>query len=298
MSATTLDTRAGAQADRFDMAAAPLRVGIVTLAVRDAARVAAFYRDILGLEDLGTDGADALLGAGGVPLLRLRGDAGLEIAPRSEAGLFHTAFLLPTRADLGRWLAFAAARGLRLQGASDHKVSEAIYLADPEGNGIEIYADRAPSAWTDASGAIVMSTDPLDAPSLLAAAEGTQWQGAPAGTIVGHVHLQVGATDKADGFYAGLLGFDIAARYPGASFYGSGGYHHQLAGNIWNSRGAGPRKDGRTGLGELEIVLRDAGRVGAIAEAARAAGLELAGEGSEGFVVADPWGTRLRLTAA
>lgn len=298
MSATTLDSRAGAQADRFDMAAAPLRVGIVTLAVRDAARVAAFYRDILGLEDLGTDGADALLGAGGVPLLRLRGDAGLEIAPRSEAGLFHTAFLLPTRADLGRWLAFAAARGFRLQGASDHKVSEAVYLADPEGNGIEIYADRAPSAWTDATGAIVMSTDPLDVQSLLGSAEGTQWQGAPAGTIVGHVHLQVGATDKADGFYAGLLGFDIAARYPGASFYGSGGYHHQLAGNIWNSRGAGPRKDGRTGLAELEIVLRDAGRIGAIADAVRAAGLELAGEGSEGFVVADPWGTRLRLVAA
>ena len=298
MSATTLDNRTGAQADRFDMAAAPMRVGVVTLAVRDGARVAAFYRDVLGLEDLGTDGADALLGAGGVPLLRLRGDAGLEIAPRSEAGLFHTAFLLPTRADLGRWLAFAAARGLRLQGASDHKVSEAVYLADPEGNGIEIYADRAPSAWTDASGAIVMSTDPLDAPSLLASAGGTQWQGAPAGTLVGHVHLQVGATDTADAFYAGLLGFDIAARYPGASFYGSGGYHHQLAGNIWNSRGAGPRKAGRTGLAELEIVLREADRIGAIADAARKAGLETVGEGSEGLVIADPWGTRLRLTAA
>lgn len=297
MSANSPDTASILRADRFDMAAAPLRVGMVTLAVRDLARVAGFYRDVLGLEDLASDGAEALLGAGGVPLLRLRGDTGLEIASRSQAGLFHTAFLLPSRADLGRWLAFAAARGLRLQGASDHKVSEAVYLADPEGNGIEIYADRAPSAWTDATGAIVMSTDPLDASSLLAEAAGTTWHGAPAGTLVGHVHLQVGATDIADAFYSALLGFDIATRYPGASFYGSGGYHHQLAGNIWNSRGAGPRKAGCTGLAELQIVLREADRLGAIADAARKAGLAVA-EAGDGLALADPWGTRLRLTAA
>lgn len=297
MPAIPLDSRTAAQGDRFDMAAAPLRVGLVTLAVRDSARVAAFYREVLGLEDLGTDGREVLLGAGGVPLLRLRGDAGLVPASRSEAGLFHTAFLLPSRADLGRWLAFAAARGLRLQGASDHKVSEAVYLADPEGNGIEIYADRAPSVWTDATGAIVMSTDPLDAPSLLAEAAGTMWQGAPAGTLVGHVHLQVGATDIADAFYSALLGFDIATRYPGASFYGSGGYHHQLAGNIWNSRGAGPRKAGCTGLAELQIVLRETDRLGAIADAAGKAGLDVAA-GDDGLALADPWGTRIRLTAA
>lgn len=297
MPAIPLDSRTAAQGDRFDMAAAPLRVGLVTLAVRDSARVAAFYREVLGLEDLGSDGLEVLLGAGGVPLLRLRGDAGLVPAPRSEAGLFHTAFLLPSRADLGRWLAFAAARGLRLQGASDHKVSEAVYLADPEGNGVEIYADRAPSVWTDATGAIVMSTDPLDAPSLLAEAAGTAWHGAPAGTLVGHVHLQVGATDIADAFYSALLGFDIATRYPGASFYGSGGYHHQLAGNIWNSRGAGPRKDGHTGLAELQIVLRETDRLGAIADAAHKAGLDVAA-GGDGLALADPWGTRIRLTAA
>lgn len=297
MPAIPLDSRTAAQGDRFDMAAAPLRVGLVTLAVRDSARVAAFYREVLGLEDLGTDDREALLGAGGVPLLRLRGDAGLVPASRSEAGLFHTAFLLPSRADLGRWLAFAAERGLRLQGASDHKVSEAVYLADPEGNGIEIYADRAPSVWTDATGAIVMTTDPLDASSLLAEAAGTAWHGAPAGTLVGHVHLQVGATDIADAFYSALLGFDIATRYPGASFYGSGGYHHQLAGNIWNSRGAGPREAGCTGLAELQIVLREADRLGAIADAARKAGLAVADAG-DGLALADPWGTRLRLTAA
>lgn len=297
MPAIPLDSRTAAQGDRFDMAAAPLRVGLVTLAVRDSARVAAFYREVLGLEDLGSDGLEVLLGAGGVPLLRLRGDAGLVPAPRSEAGLFHTAFLLPSRADLGRWLAFAAARGLRLQGASDHKVSEAVYLADPEGNGVEIYADRAPSVWTDATGAIVMSTDPLDAPSLLAEAAGTMWHGAPAGTLVGHVHLQVGATDIADAFYSALLGFDIATRYPGASFYGSGGYHHQLAGNIWNSRGAGPRKAGCTGLAELQIVLRETDRLGAIADAAHKAGLDVAA-GGDGLALADPWGTRIRLTAA
>lgn len=291
MTATTL-----APAERFDMAAAPLRIGMVTLAVRDLDLVSRFYRRTVGLELLGADGAVRVLGAGGSPLLTLVGDPALAPLARNEAGLFHTAFLLPSRADLGRWLAFAGRTGIRLQGASDHKVSEAVYLSDPEGNGIEIYADRPPSGWTDASGDIVMSTDPLDVDGLLAEAAGSDWAGAPAGTIVGHVHLQVGDTAAAERFYAELLGFDIAKRYPGASFFGSGGYHHQLAGNVWNSRGADSRRPGRVGLESLDIVVRDARRLAALAERAAAAGVEtIAGEGE--VRLADPWGTRVRLLA-
>jgi catechol 2,3-dioxygenase len=291
MTATTL-----APADRFDMAAAPMRIGRVRLAVRDLERVSRFYRDTLGLALAEDRGETHLLGAGNTPFLELRGDPALQAAPRGAAGLFHTAFLLPARADLGRWLAFAAQAGLRVQGASDHKVSEAVYLADPEGNGIEIYADRSSAVWTDANGDIQMSTDPLDVESLLAEAAGTRWAGAPAGTIVGHVHLQVGDTAEAERFYAGLLGFDIAKRYPGASFFGSGGYHHQLAGNIWNSRGAPPRKPGHAGLEKLEIVVGDRQRLATLAGKAAAAGLEpVAGEGE--LRLRDPWGTQVVLTA-
>ncbi|WP_306030624.1 VOC family protein [Stappia sp. MMSF_3263] len=291
MTATTL-----APADRFDMAAAPMRIGRVRLAVRDLERVSGFYRDALGLVLAEDRGETHLLGAGGTPFLELHGDPALQATPRGGAGLFHTAFLLPARADLGRWLAFAAQAGLRVQGASDHKVSEAVYLADPEGNGIEIYADRPPAGWTDSNGDIEMSTDPLDVESLLAEAAGTRWAGAPAGTIVGHVHLQVGDTAEAERFYAGLLGFDIAKRYPGASFFGSGGYHHQLAGNIWNSRGAPPRKPGHAGLEMLEIVVGDGERLEALAEKAAAAGLEaVAGEGE--LRLDDPWGTRVLIRA-
>lgn len=291
MTATTL-----APADRFDMAAAPMRIGRVRLAVRDLERVSRFYRDTLGLVLAEDRGKVHLLGAGGTPFLELHGDPALIPRSRSDAGLFHTAFLLPARADLGRWLAFAGRSGIRLQGASDHRVSEAVYLSDPEGNGIEIYADRSPAGWTSAKGEIEMSTDPLDMESLLAEAAGTQWTGAPAGTIVGHVHLQVGDTAEAERFYAGLLGFDIAKRYPGASFFGSGGYHHQLAGNIWNSRGAPPRQAGRTGLESLEIVVVDGEHLEALAQKAVAAGLEaVAGEGE--LRLDDPWGTRVLIRA-
>lgn len=291
MTATTV-----APADRFDMAAAPLRVGRVRLGVRDLQQVSRFYRDAIGLELVEDRGETHLLGAGGDAFLALHGDPELQPAPRGAAGLFHTAFLLPGRADLGRWLAFASQTGLRLQGASDHKVSEAAYLSDPEGNGIEIYADRSPAGWTDANGEIGMSTDPLDVESLLAEATGSRWTGAPDGTIVGHVHLQVGETAEAERFYADLLGFDISSRYPGASFFGSGGYHHQLAGNIWNSRGAPRRVPGRAGLAQLQLLAGDARHLETVAQRARAAGI--ATERSEGsLLLDDPWGTPVLLSA-
>ena len=277
----------------FDLSAAPMRIGIVRLKVRDLEAVSSFYRCILGLTPIAEENHCVTLGTRENPLLELEGDIALRPRDPHEAGLFHTAFLMPSRADLSRWLTHVIEAGVPLQGASDHIVSEAIYLADPEGNGIEVYADRPISRWRDPDGSIRMSTKPLDIPELLKVAEGSKWAGFPEGGIIGHVHLQVGNTAAADRFYRDILGFDITTRYPGASFYGSGGYHHQLAANIWNSRGAGRRSPGMAGLDKLEIIVRDGLQV-EIAARARSAGLELTST-AEGMSLTDPWGTALTI---
>jgi catechol 2,3-dioxygenase len=280
----------------FDMQAAPMRIGTVRLKVRDLAAVASFYRRVLGLGTIEAHGNRVVLGSGATPLLELAGDPTLAPRDPRQAGLFHTAFLMPTRADLARWVAHVAAARMPLQGASDHIVSEAIYLADPEGNGIEVYADRPVAQWRTASGEVRMATDPLDLQDLLRSAGGGAWTGFPEGGRIGHVHLQVGDTDAADRFYRDVLGFDIAARYPGASFYGSGGYHHNLAGNVWNSRRAGQRTEGMAGLDSVGIILRDAAKLDEFAARASAAGLPV--ERNNGALsLRDPWGTRIDLTA-
>ncbi|EPX85229.1 VOC family protein [Salipiger mucosus] len=271
------------QTDSFDMTAAPIRIDAVRLRVRDIETVAGFYRDVMGLATLSQSADQVTLGAGETPLLHLDGDTALRPRDPRQAGLFHTAFLLPARGDLARWLTHAMEARVPLQGASDHLVSEAIYLADPEGNGIEVYVDRPPSRWHDSTGAIRMSTDPLDVQGLLKEAGGKSWAGFPEAGIIGHVHLQVGDTDKADAFYRDQLGFDIAATYPGASFYGSGGYHHQLAGNVWNSRRAGPRDAGAAGLAEVTLGVSPQARETITSRL-----------GSDRFN--DPWGTAFALS--
>ena len=280
--------------DFFDMTAAPMRIGAVRLKVRDLEAVSKFYQTVLGLSPIGAEDRRMTLGTGARPLLELVGDPALAPRDPRQAGLFHIAFLMPTRADLARWLAHASAVPVPLQGASDHIVSEAIYLADSDGNGIEVYADRPVSRWHGPNGEIRMTTDPLDVQDLLKSAEGTEWSGFPEGGIIGHVHLQVGDTGAANRFYRDVLGFDIATRYPGASFYGSGGYHHQLAGNVWNSRRAGPRPEGMAGLDQIEILIRDAVDLASIAERAESAGIEITNDG--GITLHDPWGTAIALT--
>ncbi|TMV57200.1 VOC family protein, partial [Thioclava sp. BHET1] len=153
-------------------------------------------------------------------------------------------------AALGSWMTYAIQKQIEVQGASDHLVSEAFYLADPEGNGVEIYADRPRESWGHRNGEVVMSTDPLDLHALSAVA-GDPWRGAPAGSVVGHVHLQTGQLSAVEEFYTKTLGCTISTRYPGALFLGWGGYHHHLATNIWNSRGAGPRQEPASGLTEV-----------------------------------------------
>ncbi|WP_233544093.1 VOC family protein [Salinisphaera sp. Q1T1-3] len=236
-----------------DIVPAPLSVADVSLVVRDLARVSTFYQRMIGLQPLATDRTEHVLGAGGQPLLRLRADPQARLADRHAAGLFHTAFLMPNRADLGAWLHHAlAADRARLSGASDHAVSEALYLADPEGNGIEIYTDRPRAQWRWVGAAVEMSTMPLDVDDLLRAAR-PRWQGVPEATRIGHVHLQVGDIDTAEAFYRDRLGLATTHHRPGARFFASGGYHHHIATNTWHSAGAGGRTNATTGLAAMTL---------------------------------------------
>jgi catechol 2,3-dioxygenase len=244
MTATTLD--------RPEAAIAPLELDHATLVVRDLDLLTRYYAEELGFTLLRHDSAGATLGAGDHALLHLRHDLHARVAGPSEAGLFHLAWLLPSRLDLARWALRACANGVALSG-SDHIVSEALYLSDPEGNGIEIYADRDSSAWDFSSGVVKMATRRLDLRALAATAEG-ECAPLPAGTVLGHVHLKVGAIAPAEEFWTDALGMQVTARYGGQAVFMAGGhasggrYHHHVAANIWDSAGAGPRAPNSTGL--------------------------------------------------
>ncbi|MDX3809104.1 VOC family protein [Bosea thiooxidans] len=273
----------------------PLAMGRVALTVHDLDRVGDFYQRIVGLHRLRTDGSQLDLGVGDTVLLELRRDPAAQRRSPRDAGLFHTAFLLPSRTDLGAWARHAAATRIPVVGASDHGVSEAIYLADPEGNGVEIYADRPASTWKWHEGMVEMSSDPLDIADLLDRTGAGTWRGFPAGATVGHVHLQVGAIPPAEAFHGGQLGFDITCRYPGGTFYAADGYHHHLATNIWNSRGAAARAEVSTGLADVEIRVGPA-RLAALLQRV---GADRAGVAMPDRVsLRDPWGTAITLVAA
>ncbi|MCF3642755.1 VOC family protein [Rhizobium sp. TRM95111] len=281
------------------MSAIPsLKTGVskVTLTVNDLDRVSGFYREAVGLHLLRNDGATAELGVEGKTLLELRRDPSARRRSPREAGLFHTAFLLPSRADLGRWVTHAMKTRPPVVGASDHAVSEALYLSDPEGNGVEIYADRPVLSWQWKNGLVHMPSDPLDLDSLVAASGGGDWNGFPEGSTVGHVHLQVGAIPAAEAFYANLLGFAVTSRYPGGTFYAADGYHHHLATNIWNSRGAGERSFPSTGLANIEIVANPDFLASAGAKSAEA-GIATAAL-RQGLTLSDPWGTEISIVSS
>lgn len=264
-------------------ASAPVEISHIALTVHDLAGMAGFYARVLGLAELLAEAGVRRLGVQDRVLLELREDRGARRASPREAGLFHTAFLMPDRPALARWLRHAVDSAVRLQGASDHLVSEALYLSDPEGNGIEVYADRPRSVWYDATGNVKMATEALDLNDLLQKAD-RPWTAAPDGLVIGHVHLQVGAVPEAEAFYSDTLGLPVMARYPGAAFFGSGGYHHHIAANVWNSRGAGLRSFPVTGLAELALAVDPglAGDLGAKAGADR---------------LVDPWGTTVTFLA-
>ncbi|MGP4750538.1 VOC family protein [Agrobacterium pusense] len=275
----------------------PAYVGQAHLVVHDLPRVSDFYQKIIGLSVLEKNPSGEVLGVGGQPLLTLSTSSTAERAPRNAAGLFHTAFLMPSRDDLAHWLAHAAQNNVQLQGASDHLVSEAIYLADPEGNGIEVYRDRVPEEWTyQPDGTVEMATIGLNLQALYDSAPKAAFTGAAEGTAIGHIHLQVGSIPQADEFYQDVLGLKIMARYPGASFFGSGAYHHHVAANIWNSRGAVARRENMTGLSGYSLKFNEP----AALETALAAldRLEISTERqSDGIFLKDPWGIGLKLSA-
>ena len=275
----------------------PAYVGQAHLVVKDLARVSDFYQKMIGLSVIEKSPSGEVLGVNGQPLLTLTTTQDAAQAPRNAAGLFHTAFLMPSRKDLAHWLAHAAHNNVQLQGASDHLVSEAIYLADPEGNGIEVYRDRAPGEWTyQQDGMVQMATNRLDLQELYESAPKTAYEGAANGTAIGHIHLQVGNIPQADAFYQDVLGLKIMARYPGASFFGSGAYHHHVAANIWNSRGAVARQANMTGLSGYSLRFNEKSVLDtAIAALDR---LEIATERqSDGVALKDPWGIGLKLSA-
>lgn len=237
-------------------AAAPLSIGRVALNVRDLSAMTAFYRDIIGLELVKSETDGAVLGAGGKPLIELHTNAAAYRDDPREAGLFHTAFLLPSRRELGRWLAHAARLAYPLDGAGDHLVSEAFYLSDPEGNGVEVYADRDPSMWRWTDGQVAMDTRPVDVDGLMAGIDRDHlnWTGAADGTTIGHVHLRVGDITAAERFYRDELGFERVSAMQGASFISTGHYHHHVGMNVWHSAGSTGRAKDRTGLAWFEVL--------------------------------------------
>jgi catechol 2,3-dioxygenase len=202
--------------------------------------------------------------------------------------------LVPSRDDLALWLLQAAKQGVQLQGASDHLVSEAIYLADPEGNGIEVYRDRPSSEWIWRDGMVQMATRGLDLNELVRSVRTREWSGLPPGSSIGHVHLQVGAVEPAEAFYAGLLGYDVVSRIPGATFLSSGGYHHHLAANIWNSTGVPARQPGTTGLASVEIVPASEAVWTGVVERLRG---HPTTDAASHVSLQDPWGTTILVRA-
>ena len=275
----------------------PAYVGAAHLTVADLSQVSAFYQSMLGMKVLDSSMSGHVLGAGGTPLLTLttRGDAAQ--APRTAAGLFHNAFLMPDRSELARWLRHAAHNNVVLDGASDHLVSEAIYLSDPEGNGIEIYADRRPQDWTfHDDGTVEMATNRLDLQALYDSAPDTRWDGMAEGSAIGHIHLQVGNIPEANAFYRDVLGLKVMAAYPGASFFATGGYHHHVAANIWNSRGAMARAANMTGLSDYTLRFNDETALKAALASLETHEIEATGENGV-WSLKDPWGIGLKLTA-
>lgn len=278
---------------------ASTRLGRVRLQVADLARSRAYYEDILGLRVLDASDGRAVLGPHGsdTPLVELVERPGAKSPPlRERLGLFHVAFLLPERAALGRFIRHLAAHGIE-PGRSDHLVSEAVYLRDPDGLGIEVYADRPRTAWSvDADGQIAMTTEPLDVDDLLRATGDAAWAGAPAGTTVGHVHLHVGDLGRAAAFYHEALGLDkVVWNYPGALFLSAGGYHHHLGTNTW-AGDAPPAREDEAQLLAWTLIVPSPEDVGAVAQSLESAGYAVSRD-ERGACTTDPWSTALRITA-
>ncbi|MCC3265421.1 VOC family protein [Arthrobacter gengyunqii] len=289
------------QVNSSDLLPAELSMGTVMLKVGDMAKVSAYYRGALGLEVVAEADGGQYLGRGTVPVVHLAPAPGLRVATRGEAGLYHTAILFETQAALAATVAAAAQYDpAAFVGAADHLVSEAFYFTDPEGNGIELYYDKPRDSWSwddTASGREVRMASLALPPQAYFREHLTEEALADLKTSaagVGHVHLQVGDTATAEAFYVDTLGFERTAGFHGqALFVSAGGYHHHMAMNVWNSRGAGPRRD-TLGLGEVLISVPSADDVAGLADRLTVAGISSHHTGAE-LRFEDPWRNRLRV---
>jgi catechol 2,3-dioxygenase len=272
----------------------------VRLTVGDADLAREFYERVIGLRTLERREGTVCLGADGArALIELNGRPNARPRPPGTTGLYHLAILVPSR----RYLALALRRlitaGCPLAGASDHQVSEALYLSDPDGNGIEIYRDRPRDEWRYRQGSLEMATLPLDLEDLageLRDGEDSP-EGMPPGTRIGHVHLQVGDLAQAESFYGGVLRFEVTVReYPGALFLSAGGYHHHIGLNTWAGVGAPAPPPESVGLRSFEVLLPSSDDLERAVERARAAGAAVE-PGEEGVLVPDPSRNGVLLTA-
>jgi catechol 2,3-dioxygenase len=273
-----------------------MKPGAVRLNVADVHRARTFYEQTLGLRPIERDGVLGL-GAEGDALVELVDSPDAPRRPPRTTGLFHLAILLPSRADLARALHRVVESGWSLTGASDHLVSEALYLNDPEGNGIEIYRDRPRVHWPYSGGQLQMATLPLDLEGI-AAQLGGEDDGSspvPSGTRIGHVHLNVADLDRTEAFYRGLLGFDVTVRgYPGALFVSTAGYHHDLGLNTWAGEGAPAPPPGALGLSRFELLVDDPSELDQLERRLEHEGVEASRE-DEGLRLADPSGNAILL---
>lgn len=280
------------------------RLGPVRLQIADLNRSLDYYQQVLGLQILQRTSSGARLGTPtGTELVELSERKGIRPAPgRARTGLFHFAILLPDRFFLGRFARHLGQLGVAA-GASDHLVSESLYLQDPDNLGIEIYADRPRASWQRVGRELIMATDPLDMGGLLEAAGEEAWEGIPAGTIMGHVHLHVGDLSRGAAFFSAGLGFDQTVwGYPGALFLGAGGYHHHLGTNLWAGLRATRPSSDEAQLLEWTIDLPSKASLESAAESLGESEHDFEWDETAAFgltaTASDPWGTVVRLRAA
>lgn len=273
-------------------------LGQVSLRIRNLATSVRFYTEVVGLKMLRQQGRVAELTADGkTTLLVLEEVEGLKVQPeRTAAGLYHFAILVPDRESLGLVIRNLVAHNVPV-GQGDHLVSEALYISDPDNNGIEIYVDRPRDTWRrDAKGEIIMATDPVDVEGLLAVSEGKEWNGLPSGTVIGHVHFHVSNLDKAKRFYCDVLGFELTAHYGSAAlFISAGGYHHHLGLNVWAGSGVPNTPRNAVGINYFTVVLPNAEELEAVSGRIRDAGLTLEQRDGD-YYVKDPSDIEVRLT--
>lgn len=268
--------------------------GLTTAALRvaDAERSIGFYEKLAGLEVLERNKERVTLGAGSTPLLYLDVRPGLAPRNYAETGLYHVAILVPDRASLGAAIA-RLANNVKL-GAADHSVSEAIYIWDPDNNGIEIYRDRPREEWVWEGDTVRMDNAPLDFPGLLGEpdVESLARKPMPEGTRIGHVHLQADDLARARTFYCDVFGFSPTRERQGALFMSAGGYHHHLAANVWQSRNGPPPSAGTAGIAEIAAELDDVEAMDQLKQRLRRADVATKAHGN-GFLFTDPWQTRV-----